>query len=231
MTTIGKAPSFSRVQVRLLPREGGASGPIDVALMAFAAFPIETNGRLSGLLALAGRAVEKLDAEGHAFLGQVTNQAHIVMENSRLFERVQNLAIRDSLTGLFNHRHTMELLTLEVERADRYAGGVSALMLDLDHFKKVNDEYGHLVGDAVLREVARLLKDALRTVDSVGRYGGEEFLVVLPQTPPDEARRTAERLRQPCTATPSGWANTSSGRRSAWGWRAGSRATPARRRA
>ena len=68
-------------------------------------------------------------------------------------------------------------------------------MLDIDHFKKVNDEHGHLVGDGVLRDVARLLRSALRTVDSVGRYGGEEFLALLPQTPP-EARRTGERMRQ-----------------------------------
>ncbi len=190
------APSFSRVQVRLLPREGGASGPIDTLLMAFAAFPIETSGRLSGLLVLGGRQVEKLDGEARAFLMQVANHAYIVMENSRLFERVQNLAIRDSVTGLFNHRHIVELLANEVERAGRYPGGVSALMLDIDHFKKVNDDHGHLAGDAVLRDVARLLKDALRTVDSVGRYGGEEFLVILPHTPPEEARRTAERIRQ-----------------------------------
>jgi diguanylate cyclase (GGDEF)-like protein len=147
-------------------------------------------------MVLGGRTVEKLDGEGRAFLTQLANQAHIVVENSRLFERVQNLAIRDSLTGLFNHRHTMELLGREVERSVRYPGGVSALMLDIDHFKKVNDEHGHLAGDAVLREVARLLRGALRTVDSVGRYGGEEFLVLLPQTPPDEARRTGERIRQ-----------------------------------
>jgi len=179
------APSFNRVQVRLLPREGGASGPIDSLLMAFAAFPIETSGRLSGLLVLGGRQVERVAGEARAFLKQVANHAYMVMENSRLFERVQNLAIRDSLTGLFNHRHTVELLASEVERAGRYPGGVSALMLDIDHFKKVNDEHGHLAGDAVLRDVARLLKDALRTVDSVGRYGGEEFLVLLPHTPPE----------------------------------------------
>ena len=196
VSTLGKAPTFTRVQVRLLPSEGGTSGPVDTVLGAFAAFPIETNQRLSGLMVLGGRAVEKLDGEGRAFLTQLANQAHIVVENSRLFERVQNLAIRDSLTGLFNHRHTMDLLSREVERAVRYAGGVSALMLDIDHFKKVNDEHGHLAGDAVLREVARLLRGALRTVDSVGRYGGEEFLVLLPQTPPDEARRTGERMRQ-----------------------------------
>jgi len=196
VAALASAPSFNRVQVRLLPREGGASGPIDASLGAFAAFPIETSGRLSGLMVLGGRAVEKLDGDGRSFLGQLANQAHIVMENSRLFERVQNLAIRDSLTGLFNHRHVLGLLAREVERAGRYPGGMSVLMLDVDHFKRTNDEHGHLAGDAVLRDVARLLQDTLRTVDSVGRYGGEEFLVILPHTPPEEGRRTAERIRE-----------------------------------
>ena len=196
VAALPSAPSFSRVQVRLLPREGGTSGPVDSALIAFTSIAIETNDRLSALLVLGGRNVGKLDGENKAFLVQVANQAHIVMENSRLFERVQNLAIRDSLTGLFNHRHIVELLAREVERAGRYPGGVSALMLDVDHFKQVNDEHGHLAGDAVLKDVARLLKDTLRTVDSVGRYGGEEFLVLLPHTPPEEAQRTAERIRQ-----------------------------------
>ncbi|HSB61675.1 MAG TPA: response regulator, partial [Vicinamibacteria bacterium] len=135
VAALPSAPTFSRVQVRLLPREGGTSGPIDSALIAFRSIPIETNDRLSALLVLGGRNVGRLDGENKAFLVQVANQSHIVMENSRLFERVQNLAIRDSLTGLFNHRHIVELLAREVERAGRYPGGVSALMLDVDHFK------------------------------------------------------------------------------------------------
>ena len=192
VSTLGKSPSFTRVQVRLLPSEGGTSGPIDTSLVAFAAFPIETNQRLTGLMVLGGRTVEKLDDEGRAFLSQLANQAHIVVENSRLFERVQNLAIRDSLTGLFNHRHTMELLAREVGRAERYQGPVSALMLDIDHFKKVNDEHGHLVGDGVLRDVARLLRAALRTVDSRGALRRRG---VPGAAPADPARRGAAHRR------------------------------------
>ena len=78
----------------------------------------------------------------------------------------------------------------------RYAAGLSLLMLDIDHFKRVNDEHGHPAGDAVLTEMARLLKETLRTVDSVGRYGGEEFVVILPHTSPEEAQATGERIRQ-----------------------------------
>jgi diguanylate cyclase (GGDEF)-like protein len=73
---------------------------------------------------------------------------------------------------------------------------MSVLMVDIDHFKQINDEHGHLVGDIVLRDVARVMREALRTVDAVGRYGGEEFMIILPHTPREEAWKTAERLRQ-----------------------------------
>ena len=146
--------------------------------------------------AVGGRAIAGLDADTHAFMAQVANQAHIVVENARLVERLRELAIRDSLTDLYNHRHAMHLLTTEFERVGRYAAGVSLLMLDLDDFKRVNDEHGHPAGDAVLREMARVLQETLRTVDSVGRYGGEEFVAILPHTSPEEAAATAERIRQ-----------------------------------
>ena len=187
---------FPRVETRLFPPRGGGSGGVpEAALHGFVTFPIATSGRLSGLLAVGGRAVSRLDADTHAFLGQVANQAHIVVENSRLVERLRDLAIRDSLTELYNHRHSMDLLKNEFERVGRYAAGLSLLMLDLDEFKRVNDEHGHPAGDAVLTEMARLLKETLRTVDSVGRYGGEEFVIILPHTSPEEAKATGERIR------------------------------------
>jgi two-component system cell cycle response regulator len=188
---------FPKAETRLFPpRGGGSGGSPEQALHSFVSFPITTNGRLTGLLALGGKTVAKLDADTHAFLAQVANQAHIVVENSRLIERLRELAIRDSLTDLYNHRHAMDLLTNEFERVGRYAAGVSLLMLDLDEFKRVNDEHGHPAGDAVLKEMARVLKETLRTVDSVGRYGGEEFVIILPHTSPEEAKATAERIRR-----------------------------------
>jgi two-component system cell cycle response regulator len=178
------------------PRGSGRGGPPEASLQAFASFPITTNGRLTGLLSLGGRAAGRIDADTHAFLAQVANQAHIVVENARLVERLRDLAVRDSLTGLYNHRHAMELLAAEFGRVGRYAAGVSLLMLDLDQFKRINDEHGHPAGDSVLKETARLIQETLRSVDVVGRYGGEEFVALLPHTSPEEAAATAERIRR-----------------------------------
>jgi two-component system cell cycle response regulator len=193
---------FARAQASLMEPRGGASGGEEKSLLGFASFPIATNGQLAGLLALAGRAVARTAPETEAFLAQMANQAYIVTQNSRLFERVKNLSVRDGLTELYNHRHSIELLQSEFDRVGRYEAGVSVLMIDIDHFKQVNDKLGHPAGDAVLREVARVLRDTLRTVDSVGRYGGEEFVAILPHTRYEEACQTAERLRLAIEANP-----------------------------
>ena len=184
---------FTKVQARLFTHD--MSGPEETTLGGFAAYPVKTNGELRGLLAFGGKAAARLTGETEAFLATAANQAKIVMENSRLFEQVRSLSIRDSLTGLFNHRHSMEQVAQEFGRVGRYEGGVSVLMVDIDHFKQVNDEHGHQAGDFVLREVSRILKDTLRVVDSLGRYGGEEFVAILPHTNRDDAMQTAERLR------------------------------------
>ena len=188
---------LGRVQARLFTPAAGLSGPEERTLGGFAAMAVSTGERLVGIMALGGRHVTRMSPDGDAFMQQVASQAYIVMQNSRLFERVQQTAIRDSLTELYNHRHSIELVQQEVARVGRYnAEGVSVLMVDVDHFKRVNDQLGHLAGDSVLRDLARLLREAVRNVDWVGRYGGEEFVLILPQTRYEEARQTAERLRQ-----------------------------------
>ncbi len=102
----------------------------------------------------------------------------------------------DDLTGIYNRRHIFVELERESERALRYKRSLSGMMIDVDDFKKINDHYGHLTGDSVLQTFARILEDSIRTIDILGRYGGDEFLVILPETKIEEARIVAERVQK-----------------------------------
>jgi diguanylate cyclase (GGDEF)-like protein len=107
---------------------------------------------------------------------------------------VHRLAITDSLTDVFNRRHLMELGNRALNQAQRYHHPLAAIMLDIDHFKKINDTYGHAAGDEALRKLAEQLRKNLRSVDILGRYGGEEFVILMPETSLQTARQSAERL-------------------------------------
>jgi diguanylate cyclase (GGDEF)-like protein len=124
--------------------------------------------------------------------------AHIAtaLEKISLFEEIKALSTNDGLTGLYNHLFIMARLEQEVVRSQRYGAPLSVLMFDIDDFKEINDRFGHLAGDAVLTEMARLLQGGLRSIDSVGRFGGEEFLVVLPETDGNAAMLIGDRLRE-----------------------------------
>ncbi|MCA9527172.1 MAG: diguanylate cyclase [Myxococcales bacterium] len=115
---------------------------------------------------------------------------------------LEELAVRDGLTGLCNHRHFQALLQVEFARARRYGSPLACLMLDLDHFKGVNDTWGHPCGDEVLRSLAALLRDGAREVDVLARYGGEEFVLLMPNTDAEGARRAGERICRAVAATP-----------------------------
>ena len=111
-------------------------------------------------------------------------------------KRLRKLSITDGLTELFNHRHVHELLHEEFERTKRSGEPMAVAMMDLDRFKEVNDTYGHPTGDVILYETANILRDTAREIDMVGRYGGEEFIVILPDTDEEAAAQFAERVRQ-----------------------------------
>lgn len=118
-----------------------------------------------------------------------------LIESSKL-ENIRENSVIDGLTGLFDHTTILTLLEKELERSTRFSEKCSVLMLDLDDFKEVNDNYGHKKGDQVLITLAKLMRDNLRTIDTLGRYGGEEFIPILPETDISSAILSAERLRE-----------------------------------
>jgi diguanylate cyclase (GGDEF)-like protein len=123
-------------------------------------------------------------------------QASIALENARLHRAVERQAITDDLTGLANRRRFTESLSLEVSRAERFGGSLALVLADLDDFKRVNDRYGHQVGDEVLRRFADLMRESVREFDLAVRHGGEEFAVLVPETDPEGGARLAERLAE-----------------------------------
>jgi diguanylate cyclase (GGDEF)-like protein len=135
----------------------------------------------------------------HEQLGRANAE---LQEKQRDLERLTRL---DGLTGLFNRTTFVELSRKELERAQRQGSDTAILILDLDHFKRINDTWGHPAGDAVLRHVAIAATGAVRSTDLVGRLGGEEFIVLLPATSIEAARKLAEKLRARLQASPAPW--------------------------
>lgn len=141
----------------------------------------------------------ELEARVRSMLRIKRLQDELDQKNRELEEankQLRKLSITDGLTGLFNHRHVHELLHEEHERSLRTGEPLGVAMLDLDRFKQVNDTYGHPTGDVILYETAEILRDTAREIDMVGRYGGEEFIALLPNTGEEEAARFAERVRR-----------------------------------
>lgn len=127
---------------------------------------------------------------------KLVDQAAIAVEHARIYQKMADLAVTDDLTNLFNMRYLARTLEVEIERARRHGASVSLIFIDLDHFKEINDQHGHLMGSRVLIEVAQILLRNIRSIDVVARYGGDEFVVVLPQTDPAAAFAIAERVRR-----------------------------------
>jgi diguanylate cyclase (GGDEF)-like protein len=125
-----------------------------------------------------------------------------VTERVRLLEDVQQLAIRDALTEAYNRRHFFHLANQILEQSIRYQRPVAILVLDIDHFKRINDAFGHITGDRVLKRFTTLCKQVTRASDILARYGGEEFVIFLPETTRRNAYSVAERLRQKVASTP-----------------------------
>ena len=158
--------------------------------------PLIYGDEVLGVMALASGRVDAMRPRQVELLRAFAGQVSMAMKNSMLHAMVIRKAITDGLTGMFNHRHFMELLAHEHARYGRTSTPFCLMLLDIDHFKRVNDTYGHQGGDEVLRGVAATIKGALRETDFIGRYGGEEFAAVLVDTLPDGAEALGERIRE-----------------------------------
>jgi PAS domain S-box-containing protein len=158
--------------------------------------PMIVRGTIIGLLAIDSTHLNYFTANHVKTVATFADQVAIALENARLFEEVKNLALTDPLTGLYNRRGLFEIGHIEFSRSVRLKRPFSALMLDIDHFKSVNDQYGHPVGDQVLQFLASELHSTIRGTDIVGRYGGEEFVIFLSGSNGEAAMDLAERLRR-----------------------------------
>jgi diguanylate cyclase (GGDEF)-like protein len=156
-------------------------------------FELVAGRREFGRLVLVGQGFDQEDRMTAAVL---VGQAVVALDNARLHSILEQQAILDGLTGLANRRHADAVLARELARSERFGGPVGLIVADVDDFKTINDEYGHPLGDAVLREVAGVLLATVREIDVAARWGGEEFVIVLPGTDLEGATRAAERIRE-----------------------------------
>ena len=155
--------------------------------------PVRTGGKMLGIIQLINVNMEVYN-RNELLLQTLADYAAIAIENARAVGRIQELSITDDCTGLFNARHLFTVLAEEVHRSERFGYEFSLLFLDLDHFKSVNDQHGHLIGSRLLAQVGEALRNNLRLVDAAFRYGGDEFAILLPQTSKAEALFVARRL-------------------------------------
>jgi diguanylate cyclase (GGDEF)-like protein len=169
----------------------------------FSCFPMIIAGDPLGVLAVA--ADPPLKDEQRRILTAAAALLAVSLKNAALFREVHENSVRDSLTGCFMRKHAFEVMDAELRRARRSQMPLSLVMFDIDHFKSINDRYGHLAGDAVLAAVGARMKAVLRGSDLKCRYGGEEFLILLPDTPLSGAQRVAETLRREFAEHPVAW--------------------------
>jgi diguanylate cyclase (GGDEF)-like protein len=153
-------------------------------------FPLVISNNVAGYFLVSG-----VPENDRAKLNIIAQEFLVSAKRALLYKRIQEIAITDGLTQAFSRRHFLERAKEELRRSRRFKYNFSFLMLDIDRFKAFNDNYGHLVGDAILRQVSATIKETIRQIDFIGRYGGEELSIVLPETEKEQAILAAQRIR------------------------------------
>jgi diguanylate cyclase (GGDEF)-like protein len=171
-------------------------GDLDRPVQSFLGIPLVLGESVMGAVYFLGKQPGLFADHHQHLLGIFCNQAAAALSNALLHQEMANMATQDGLTGLHNHRSFHERLAAECERVHRHPAPLSLLLLDLDHFKQINDTHGHPVGDAVLRRIAVTLRETIRAIDVAARYGGEEFALILPETDETGAEQIGERIRK-----------------------------------
>jgi len=157
--------------------------------------PLTVEGEILGCISLNSDQPNAFDAQDLQFLSVIGYQMAATLKHFQRFSSIQNIAIYDTLTGLYNRRYFEEKLGVDAQKSFHGGTPLSLVMVDLDHFKKVNDTFGHTEGDQVLCKISSLLKNSVRKKDTVARYGGEEFILILPEAGLEESFVIAERIR------------------------------------
>ncbi len=184
-------------KVTHLSKRGGKkriNAPVDPSKIIM--MPLKTANSVIGCLAVSRIDMLPLGKDQSQSLKAAVNHLTLALRNALMYREVLTQADHDGLTRLFNRHFFDKKLQEEIERHTKQDASLSLLMVDLDHFKRINDAHGHQAGDYVLREVARIMRDSTRVTDHIARYGGEEFVILLPRTDEEQAKMLAERLRK-----------------------------------
>ena len=169
---------------------------LEEGIRSYVVMPLNSRGRSIGVLALGSKSEGAYDESTLARMEPLADSVALALENVRLFQKTRELSITDEVTPLYNHRFINQIIDRELKLVDRYRSVLTLIFIDLDRFKPINDRYGHLRGSRMLREVGFLLRSAVRETDYPARYGGDEFVVILPQTDGAAACILGEKLRR-----------------------------------
>jgi diguanylate cyclase (GGDEF)-like protein len=191
--------ALDRIEPQIVRRKFEAKGRImdpGATLKSRLTLPLTAEGEIIGSISLNSEKPNAFDVQDLQFFSVIGSQMAATLTHFQRFSSVKNMAIYDTLTNLHNRRYFEEVLGVETQKAFRSGTALSLVLVDIDHFKKVNDTFGHAEGDKVLQEISSRLRTAVRRKDTVARYGGEEFILILPGAGLDESSMIAERIRR-----------------------------------